>query len=237
MNEATAKSQTRRAVEVVADNLMHRIRSGDLPQGRPLPTERELCTTYNTSRPTIREAISRLQYMGYLKSESGHRPLISRPSLESVLANTGEHVRGLFSEAEAAAHIEQLRQFIEVGAVRIAVREASPLQLANIKQRLDDNFAAIGTLDFPETDIEFHGAIVSTVGNPVLMTTHELFRGQMVKRIKRIELSRERDTLVFEEHRAIFDAVVQGNEVVATDAMDRHLFRSYRDRLAETLND
>jgi len=234
----SAKSTTqggRRTVEIVTGSLVSQIRAGRFSVGTMLPTERELCEMYDTSRPTVREAIGRLQYMGYLEAEAGKRPRIAMPSLESVLLSTSQSVQGLFSEAEAAAHLEQMRQFIEVGAVRIAANDANALQIARIQQRLEENWQAVGTADFPETDIAFHQAIVEVVGNPVLIAVSEMFRRQMLARTDRKSDSKAQDQMVCREHSEIFEALVKGEEITATEAMDRHLDRSYRDRLAESV--
>jgi GntR family transcriptional regulator len=56
----------------IADDLHHRIDSGEFPPGSQLPTEQELQAHYgNTSRNTIRDAISRLSNRGLVVRRPG----------------------------------------------------------------------------------------------------------------------------------------------------------------------
>ena len=112
------KGNTKRTADIVAETLIASIVRGDLAVGARLQTERELCESFNTSRPTVREAIARIQLMGYATNETGKRPLVSLPSVEKILTTTGQGLMAILGDAEGLAHLEQMRQFIETGAVR-----------------------------------------------------------------------------------------------------------------------
>lgn len=232
MNPPHPATPAKRAPDVIADALMARIRHGELLPGTMLPTERELCEAFDASRPTVREAVARIQLMGFATTEAGRRPRAARPSLEGILRATGSTILGLLGEGQSAAHLEQMRQFIEVGAVRDATKKANTLQISRIKQALDDNFAAIGTPDFGKTDILFHRSIVSVTDNPVLLTVHDIFISRLIEQRPSLPDQNARDIRVYGEHRAVFQGLLEGDEVAATGSMDRHLARSYRERLA-----
>jgi GntR family transcriptional regulator len=61
----------------IADNLMRRIRDGEIGDGRRLPGENVLAETYEVSRSTIRQALAELQQAGNDRDLDGSRLLRS----------------------------------------------------------------------------------------------------------------------------------------------------------------
>jgi GntR family transcriptional regulator len=70
--------------------LMDRIRSGDLSEGDPLPSEEELGRVYQVSRMTARQALHGLKINGYAVSQKGRGTFVTRPKLEKNIM----HLRG-----------------------------------------------------------------------------------------------------------------------------------------------
>ncbi len=222
----------RHAALSIANALIGEIRVGDIVPESPLPTERDLCARFDASRPTVREAIAIMQLRGYLNGGGGRRPRAARPSLIDVLKGAGGMVRDVLGDAESGPHLEQMRNFIEVGAVRQAAMHADALQIGRIRAALEQCRAAVGTAGFPATDIAFHRAIVAVVGNPVILTLHDMFLSEMLA-ARPVETDRSpHDRLVYSEHHAIYEALLAADAVRATEVMERHLDRSYRSRLA-----
>lgn len=91
-----------RMSDLIANRLIASIRSGELPQGQPLPPERELCERFDASRPTVREALAQMQMRGFLDSGGGRRPRASRPSLQAILHSAAGNIRDLMGDAEGA---------------------------------------------------------------------------------------------------------------------------------------
>ncbi|WP_295814307.1 dienelactone hydrolase family protein [uncultured Nitratireductor sp.] len=96
---------------------------------------------------------------------------------------------------------------------------------------LEENFEAIGTGDFARTDSAFHRVLVSVIGNPVILGLHDMFVSAMLAQRPPTDDPAKHDTVAYEEHRAIYQAIIDGDMITATDVMDRHLARSYRARL------
>mgnify|MGYP003133697403 CR=1 FL=1 len=238
-SEMTQATGNRRSSGMIAAALIDDIKTGDLPVDTPLPTERELCERFGASRPTVREAIAQLQMQGYASAIAGHRPRAARPSLDGILRGAGDLIFDLLGDGEAQAHLEQMRQFVEMGAAREAANRASAMQLAKIQQALTENGNAIGTKDFAATDIAFHRAIVSVVGNPVLLTLHDLFVSHLIAQRPASPDAEALDRTSYQEHAQLHAAILDGDSAMAVEVMDRHLARAYRARLkaAVGLND
>jgi len=221
----------RGASDAISETLISEIRRGDIPDDHLLPTERELCERFDTSRPTVRAALAMMQLRGYLRSGQGRRPRAARPSLASVLRGAGDHLRDILGDAESAAHLEQMRHFIETGAAREAATRADTLRIAKLRDALERNFEAVGTAEFPATDIAFHRALVSVLGNPVMLTLHDLFVSDLLANRPSLGDRLDHDRMVYGEHRGIYEAILDTDPQTATEIMDRHLARSYRSRL------
>ncbi len=220
-----------RTPDLIADTLIAEIRSGTFKPDAPLPTERDLCERFSASRPTVREALAQMQMRGYITAGAGKRPRASLPSITTVLKGTGDLIREIFGDAESGAHLEQMRQFIETGAAREAAMRADNIQLAKLQAALAANLEAVGTADFAPTDIAFHRALVAVVGNPVILTLHDMFVSTMIAHRPPTDDAMRYDGIAYDEHREIYQAVLDRDVVTATDVMDRHLTRSYRARL------
>ena len=219
------------ALEIAA-SLESRIREGELLPGDPLPTERALSEEFSTSRPTVREALLVLKGRGYVSLETGRRPRAALPTLDGILHSAADHIASLLGDAESGAHLEQMRQFIEAAAARIAASRASSIELHQIKSALDRNEAAIDTDDFAESDIAFHRSIVAVVGNPIILKLHDMFVSKMLANRPPRAAYNGSDQLSFSEHVEIYGAIVSGDAMAAAELTDQHLMRSYRSRLS-----
>lgn len=225
-------AMTPRTADSIANAIIDEIRLGTLRTGEVIPTERELCDRFSASRPTVREAIAQMQIRGFVDVGGGRRPRAILPNLLDVLSSAGEHIRYILGDAETGAHLEQMRQYIEAGAAREAALHANNSLLAKLSTALNDNFEAIGTKDFPKTDIEFHRQLVSFVGNPVMLTLHDMFVNSMLATRPTHVDAAKYDRIGYDEHRRIYEAIHAGDPQEATRVIDQHLTRAYRARLA-----
>ncbi|RYY08820.1 MAG: GntR family transcriptional regulator, partial [Chitinophagaceae bacterium] len=80
----------------VFDDLKFSIESGKYPKGALLPSENELCKTYNTTRVTVRQALSGLMTIGYITRHHGKGSIVTEPknglgilSISGVTAGVG----------------------------------------------------------------------------------------------------------------------------------------------------
>ena len=225
---------SRISAQGIAALLADEIRKGVIPAGTALPTERSLCERFSVSRPTVREALLALQIRGFATGGSGKRPRAALPSLGMILQETGQHLRDALGDTRTGAYLEQMRQFVEAGAVREAARHASAAQIGQLKAALEANHAAIGTPAFTRTDIGFHQALVSVLANPVIDTLHGLFLAEALALRPDAPDRTAADHASYAEHLGVFHAILAGDATRATELIDAHLSRSYRERMAQT---
>lgn len=74
----------------VAKDLKKDIEKGNLKPGDAIPSEAQLSRQYNVSRMTVRQGLSQLANIGYIKTVQGKGNFVARPSVEKLVLNLSE---------------------------------------------------------------------------------------------------------------------------------------------------
>jgi GntR family transcriptional regulator len=104
--------------------LMDQIRSGELSEGDPLPSEEELGRVYQVSRMTARQALHGLKINGYAVSQKGRGTFVTRPKLEKNIM----HLRG-FTEDMKHLGMEPSSKLLEQNVIRAEAELAEKLKV------------------------------------------------------------------------------------------------------------
>lgn len=79
------------------EDLKKSIDDGEYKKGELLPSENDLCKTYQTTRPTVRQALAGLTNLGYIVRQQGKGSIVSEPkrglgimSVSGVTAGVGD---------------------------------------------------------------------------------------------------------------------------------------------------
>lgn len=193
--------------ERVHDYLRQEILSNRLPPGTELQ-EVALSQALGVSRGPIREAIGRLATEGLV---------VVRPRRGAVVASLSKEE---FLEAY------QVREALEMLAVRLAVPRMQPEQRARLEELMErmSECAASDDVDgFFEANAEFHLALVEASGNSRLQDTYR----QLVEQMRRYRAGslRLRGSLKrsIAEHRTILRAIDAGDAERAAHLVSEHI--------------
>jgi GntR family transcriptional regulator len=104
--------------------LMDQIRSGELSEGDPLPSEEELGRVYQVSRMTARQALHGLKINGYAVSQKGRGTFVTRPKLEKNIM----HLRG-FTEDMKHLGMEPSSKLLEQNVISAEAELAEKLKV------------------------------------------------------------------------------------------------------------
>ena len=216
--------------------ILEQIVSGLLKEGDRLPSENQICRSFEVSRPVVREALMRLQADGLVRSRQG--------SGTFVLKRPPEALTRLAQGSDIAEMLRcfEVRAAIEGQAAAYAALRHTPAHLTRIahafqqlRQRLEARKAA------GVADLAFHHAVAQASGNALFEQTLALLN-DTIEQSMRIALSitqegsAERARRVADEHQAIFDAIAQRDPLGADLAMRYHLNRS-RQRVTDGQRD
>ena len=110
----------------IADDLRHKIESGELAPTERLPTELELMDTYEASRNTVRDAVKLLITRGLVETRPGHGTFVVQKILPFVTTLSGGPETGGSSEIELyISAIESQGRYPEVTEPRVEIQRAS----------------------------------------------------------------------------------------------------------------
>lgn len=118
-----------RRSDVVERALIERILDGTYPVGSTLPLERELATAFEVGRPTLREALQRLERDGWVASVKGKGTLVQDYLRTGTLNTLGPILRtGTPYAQRLIVHMLEIRALLLPDAARGAVA-ASPAKV------------------------------------------------------------------------------------------------------------
>jgi len=216
---------------------------GRLAPGSALPSERDLAQQMGVSRPSLREALLRLESRGLIVGRAGGGYLVANAS-QPLLA---EPLSQLMSRhSKTVDDVLEMREVLEAKAVELAAERATPEDIARLGQALEALEAAYAAgrdgLDddrdggargaslltrVPELDAHFHLALAEATHNLVLVhlmhAIFELLRGSVVDNYRAIVGHGADLAELIGQHRRIFDAVASHDAASAQRALREHL--------------
>ena len=202
--------------------------SGRYAVGDRLPTEMEISEAWGVSRPVVREALLRLRADGLVVSQQGLGTFVS--------TQPAPRIRTYARAQDVASYLrcQEVRIALESDAARLAAMRRTPEQLAAIEEAHEAFARSVrdGRMS-AEDDLAFHARIVEAAGNDlypqVLATIHETLLGFMRLTLSLTRTaSKQRGERVLDEHRAILDAIRDGDGELARTSMAFHLAQARR---------
>ena len=189
----------------ISDRVLRSVLAGQLTAGARLG-ELQLCTLFDATRASVREALTCLSVRGVVKAS----------------ARRGWYLVDLSADEAAAAF--QARHVIESGLVRWAgaVTDESVKRLQAHIQRQKDALAGTDTGLRSFLLGDFHVCLAECLGNAVLAETVR----DLTVRTMLVAVHHQSDSNAehsFEEHAAIVDAIARGDLALAESLVSAHL--------------
>lgn len=216
----------------LSDQVFERLREmivrGDLAPGDPMPSERELMKRFGVGRPAVREAMQIMHTQGLITISQGERSKVSELSADLAFRQMDMVARMLLSSSsDNLEHLKEARRLFEVGMVKIAAQSATPEDVADLKQLVDDQKKMLGSpSDFIRVDIAFHSKIASMSGNPIFAAVSDAMLSWLFNYHTDLLIWSGRENVTLEEHMEIVACIERGNAADAENAMRSHLDRS-----------
>ena len=203
----TAALDRRTLWQRVHEFLREEIISGRLLPGAELH-EAALARSLGVSRGPVREALGRLASEG----------------LVTVRAHRGAVVRALSNEEFLEAY--QVREALEIMAVRLAVPKLTPDDLAAMERLIEEmslRAEAGDVQSFFAANAQFHQFFFDVAGNGMLSDLYRQVRGQIDRlRLRSLELRGDLRRSI-DEHRAILWATRNGDVERAAHLASEHI--------------
>ena len=159
----------------LSERIRHRIQSAEFTDGDFFLTEAELAEEYNVSRRIAREAVNRLCALGLLEGRKRKGLIVRHPDPIEVWANC---LPSLARSPEKLADLAHFRYALEVGAIELAIKNASEEQIAQLATLAEEFKQAARTPEDRKQRIEierqFHGLILKMSGSTLIADMQKL---------------------------------------------------------------
>ena len=200
------------------------IASKAIAPGDKLPPQRELAATLNVSRPSLREALSVLETLGFIEVQPGRRAVVCEPRGDEAAPPLWR-----FKRRVSETDVFQFRLLIETFTARLAATIISTEQIAELYANVEEMKRAIRSSDLESSariDAEFHSKIIAYAGNKLFsevyaMTDDIIFEAHRLPLIARSRLWEPVD-----EHVNVLKAFEQHDPEGAGYYMRLHLMRT-----------
>jgi len=216
--------QRKKLYEEVMAGILDMIKTNAMRPGDKLQSEKELGEIFGVSRIVIREALSALQASGLIEVRHGSGIYVKDVNELLYKADLGFQ-----AGKQHIIDILEFRKGVESEVAYLAAMRSTPEDEEELKGVLDDMLKAVALGGLAaEEDYRFHARLFAASRNPVyakvfndiitpsyydvLKSGHELFSRAFGPRL-----------VVVQEHKAIFDFIVQRDPAAAREAMWEHL--------------
>lgn len=222
-----------RYADHVYDGLFRVIVTGKWNSGEKLPSELDLASSFNVSRPIVRLALAKLREDGLIISTKGSGSFVADFANARVLQVKPNEV---FAELQQLIAEMEFRLPIEIEAAGLAAIRRSPRDIANIKDALDrfEEALAAGVTTW-RFDFLFHSSVAQATGNPRFAAAIEPMLGTGHHKDLRNHIHFQpsnRGREVLQEHKDVFDLIVDQDAERARRSMRNHIERA-RNRLVQ----
>lgn len=227
----------------VFEQIRELIYKGVFKTGQQIPPERELATSMQVSRTSVRNAIEKLVTLGLLVQIQGQGTFVGSPENRE-----GNPLSAAMSTDEATFFdLLEVRMGLECNAARIAAQRATESDLRAMQKSLDEMTEDLLATNAISTaaDTAFHMAVSFSTKNPVLIHLTRSFYDFLFVGIKKNLAHMVENHVayedVLEQHRAIFRHIKRREPEKAQIAMQRHIlyvqeFFEKRNSVPETIS-
>jgi len=209
-------------VDIIIDQIRELIVSGELKPGDKLPSERKLSEAFNIGRTHVRDAISKLEFYGILKTlpQSGTIVAgIGMTALEGLITDV------LKLENPDFASLVETRVILEIASAKLAAEKRSEQDLEELQTALDkyNEKISLGEEATGE-DMMFHLKIAEASKNKVLKSLMLIIIPDILASFAKYKVcSNDRLKKRYDEHKLLFDAIKVKDSEMASTLMHNHL--------------
>ena len=218
----------------IVDTVMDLIAQGKVGYDDHFYTEQELLTMLGVSRPTLREALRVLEFLG-VATVTPHKGIsISRPSDE------GGYLPLLYIltfEKTSGRELFELRQALQLEMTALAAQRRTQEDLDvlySLIQQMEENREADAEI-FSRLDYDFHQQIIAASGNrlvgKLMDTIAPMIQNQLTSHIRNESVEHRSQTI--SDHRRVVACIESSDAQAARQAMYLHLADSRRDAQRE----
>jgi len=211
---------------LLADRLLHQIRTRRLRPGDPLPTEQELMRRFGVGRSSVREALRLLESKGVIRS-GGHGSFVVAEYGNALV----DSVRFLLTlEVFDLEELYEIRKVVETEFAALAAARRTDDHLVRMEEAIRQMEAGLSSqAHYIEADLRFHLTVAEATRNRVAVYVMRAIRDPLHRALASVYYIPGSPQKSLAQHRAILEAVRAGDPGAARLRMAEHLGRVHED--------
>lgn len=153
----------------LAERIRQYIEEAKLPDGELFMTEAEVAEQFEVSRAVAHEAVGRLRAIGLLEGRQRKGLIVRRPDPVGLFSSS---LPFLAKSEQDVSELSRLRYVLEVGAIELAVKNATKTQITQLMD-LADQMKTIGNGKLEadrakDLDFTFHSLLLEMTGSSII---------------------------------------------------------------------
>lgn len=215
--------------ELIARQILRDIVDQQLPPGTQLPGDSAMCERFNVGKASVREAMRILEMNGLIsiRTGSGGGPVVGSTDGRGYGSMSTLHFQSI-----GATLRDLINARVELEPALAAQAAARPGDEAGRTLRAALDASLVASREDPDrfasSNSDFHAALYSVSGNPILALTARALRDIWSVRVESVMLPEGEHHAVENAHRAITEAVERHDPVEAERLVREHI-AFYRD--------
>lgn len=226
---------------VVARQILRDIQDDHLSAGDKLPPESDMCERFEVGKASVREALRILETNGLIRIKTGNG---GGPVVGDIDGRGFGQMSTLHFQALGATLRDLLEARINIEPTLAAAAAARPGPEAGdaVKAALKSSlgYADCTTEEFARENSGFHGAVITSAGNPIMSTIALGLRDIWALRIDAVPVPEDYRLEIERAHAEITAAIADHDVRAAADLSREHL-EHYRaiceEQFPDTLSD
>lgn len=227
MNKQAAIKSIKRApaYQLAEEALRGMIMKGELKPGELLPVEHDLAEQLGVTRPTIREALRKLESSGLVVRGVRRRLVVSAPSPDIA---SDAMLQAILLHGISYRELWQMHMALEPMAADLAAQKIDSSLLSEIENNLRMTQDVLGDNEaLVAADIEFHDLVAKASGNHALLLARAPIGQFLFPAYGAIVEKLGPGERILEAHTKIFEGLKVGDAATARDWMEKHI-RDFR---------
>jgi len=150
----------RTLVKAVIDEIILKVRKGELVPGQKLPPERQLISQLKVSRTSIREALKSLELLNVLEIKPGKGTYVKPLNFNSIM-NPAKLTFNL--KKEDLLELSEIRKILEAEGIKLAITNITDEEIKYLKEKVDNMAMFLKKKkpsEFTYEDFDFHKKII-----------------------------------------------------------------------------
>lgn len=203
--------------ERVVNHIMQLIEDHELNPGDKLPPENEFAESLGVSRGVLREALTILQFKGFISRKPKDGTYIREIAIKQIAAES------MIESLKKSTYIDllELREALELKSVELAISRAKDDEILEVKSYLEE--VNVSEPNYNVTDYNFHLKIAEMSKNILLINFIDNYYELIHEMGEKSNANLQRRKEILEEHKEVIDAILNRDLNKAKKALSYHL--------------